>query len=415
MVVLILPGFTTRVEATSINMDDYPYRVYAYSNAQSGYLSGVGDYVVFISNTFFLTPSYDLYDYFVDLNNGQVINSESFNVNNQFYGVNYTTDAEVYCLTYINDSWQISYPLVAVNSSYRPMYYHCGDKSIFSNTMPSNFPDLELPEQLTIESVNKIVDDRINESINSTTITTTNAQQIQSSLAKDYESYESGDIDSATMQKSVDDAVDSLNNLTNNSGNTLADLIAINNGLTYADTVQDVIVTDEIIDTQTVSTNISSQITGKINEANVIYNNYTEGSITQSEAITQINQYITQLTQLITAETSTADVNAINAAVNTLSNTRDSINNYSELDKYVADEQVKADQEEIEMLNEMVSVMQVQTVENKMEDQQIAGKADTINNILNPVWENKYFTYLIGVSSVLIIACILLRVRYRML
>lgn len=283
-----------------------------------------------------------------------------------------------------------------------------------STNKPSGFPEIDF-SQISIEDVQN----KIDQALNSTTTLSTQANQIQTQATNAYVSYSNGSITLNQLQTTINNLANQLQNLNNSSSATLADKVAINNAITQTQLIQDAANKDQIIQEMeqdlTVSSSVSATITGKINQANQVFNNYSQGSTTQTEAVSQINQYITQLTQLITPQTPTADINAINSAINTINGIKDSVTTHSELSPDVSEEQVKSDQEEVEMLNELVSVMQDQTVENKMEDQEIAGKANTINNILDPVWENKFFTYLIGTCSVLIIACILLHVRYRML
>lgn len=204
---------------------------------------------------------------------------------------------------------------------------------------------INIQGSLTEADINNL----INESLNNTTQTTNQAQNAQASLATDYESYKNGNLSSQSLQVSVDNTVYTLNNLNNNTGNTLADLMAVNNGLTYAQTVQDKINADEIIATQTVTSTVQLNINGYINQANTAYNDFTAGNKTQSEAIEVIQQQIINLNNIITsgqAQTA-ADVAAVNAAINTVQNTSNSVHNYAELDKTISDKSQQSDTEEL--------------------------------------------------------------------
>lgn len=322
-------------------------------------------------------------------------------------------------LTYTGATWESHLPMWEPYSTSQGMYHFFEYTFIdtYSTSKPSGFPAVSLG--LTKSDVQSMIDTSINTSLNKTTSVSTSAKNIQSEATNAYVDYSNGTITLAQLQATIDDLASQLESLNNSSSATLADKIAVNNAITQTQLVQDAANKDAIIQEMeedlTVSSSVSSTITGKINEANQIFNQYSQGTKTQTEAVTQINQYITQLTQLITPQTPTADINAINSAINTINGIKDSVTTHSELSPDVSEEQVQSDQEEIEMLNEMMSVMQEQVVENKMEDQRVAGQAGDINSILEPIWNNKYMTYLVGVSGVLILACIVLHTKYRML
>lgn len=258
--------------------------------------------------------------------------------------------------------------------------------------------------------------------MNATTGVTTSAENIQNQVTNAYVNYSNGSITLTQLQSTIDSLASQLQALNNNSSATLADKIAINNAQLQVQIVQDAANNDEvsgqlkeIYNNQELTPSCKSRVNTYQNRINTIYNNFTSGSITQSEAITQVRNYITDCHYYIAQATSQADIDAYNAVINAATGSIESISNYKELDKSVSDNQVASDEEEIEFLNEMISVMQDQTVENKMEDQRIAGQAGDINSILEPIWNNKYMTYLVGVSGVLILACIVLHTKYRML
>lgn len=307
----------------------------------------------------------------------------------------------------------IVYDVSSLKANHIVYYFKGGSSSNSSatTTVAISKSTITIPEN-DIEGI-------INDVLNSTTSSSTTANQIQQNATNAYTDYTSGTISLSQLQATISDLQQQLETLNSQSSNTLADKVAITNATLQVQLVQDAANKDEIIDElQTdlkVSSNIQSQITGKINEANQTFQNYSQGSVTQTQAVTQINQYITYLTSQITPETPTADIEAINAAINTINGIKDSITNHSELDQNVSEEQVRSDEEEIEMLNEMISVMQDQDIENKLQDQEITGNASDINTILEPVWNNDYFKFLIGCAGVLIIACIVLHVRYRFL
>lgn len=260
------------------------------------------------------------------------------------------------------------------------------------------------------------INNLINESLNKTTQTSNQAQNAQASLSTDYEKYKNGNISSEALQVSVDNTVDILNTLNNKAGNTLADLIAVNNGLTYTQTVQDKINADEIIATQTVTSTVQLSINGYINQANTAYNDFTSGNKTQSEAIEVIQQQIINLNNIITsgqAETS-ADVASVNAAINTVQNTSNSVHNYAELDKTVSDKSQQSDNEELEYIGNLQS-----ETTSTLEDLSISSTLDSndtgeAKNIFTIVWENKAVKMFLPIAACFMIICIVLGAKYKL-
>lgn len=271
---------------------------------------------------------------------------------------------------------------------------------------------INIEGSLSEEDINNL----INDSLNNTTQTTNQAQNAQASLSTDYESYKNGNISSQALQVSVDNTVSTLNNLNDNSGNTLADLMAVNNGLTYAQTVQDKINADEIIATQTVTSTVQLNINGYINQANNAYNDFTSGNKTQSEAIEVIQQQIINLNNIITsgqAQTS-ADVAAVNAAINTVQNTSNSVHNYAELDKTVSDKSQQSDEEELNYITnlqeETTSSLEELSIYNSID----SSDSDEAKNIFSIVWENKAVQMFLPIAACFMIISIVLGAKYKL-
>ena len=285
------------------------------------------------------------------------------------------------------------------------------EKSVLGG-FSTNFNELNLPAGITEETILNIV----NESLNKTTQTTTQAQTAQGSLSADYQSYQNGSLSPQSLQVSVDNTVQTLNNIRDNQGNTLADLMAINNGLTYAQTVQDKINADEIIATQTVTSTVQLNINGYINQANNAYNDFTSGIKTQSETIEVIQQQIINLNNIITsgqAKTS-ADVAAVNAAINTVQNTSNSVHNYAELDKTVSDKSQQSDNEELNYITnlqeETTSSLEELSISNSIN----SSDSDEAKNIFSIVWENKAVQMFLPIAACFMIISIVLGAKYKL-
>lgn len=99
--------------------------------------------------------------------------------------------------------------------------------------------DINIPN-LTIDDVNEA----INNSLNATTNTTVTVNNIVNNTTNVYNQYKTGDITYTDLIYNINNNVNQLNELTQVSGNTLADLIAINNGLTYNQIIQDTALED---------------------------------------------------------------------------------------------------------------------------------------------------------------------------
>lgn len=99
--------------------------------------------------------------------------------------------------------------------------------------------DVNIPN-LTIDDVNEA----INNSLNATTNTTVTVNNIVNNTTNVYNQYKAGDITYTDLIYNINNNVNQLNELNNVSGNTLADLIAINNGLTYNQIIQDTALED---------------------------------------------------------------------------------------------------------------------------------------------------------------------------
>ena len=275
----------------------------------------------------------------------------------------------------------------------------------------TNFDELNLPAGITENTIIDIV----NESINKTTQTTTQANQIQGNLTSDYSSYQRGDISSETLQVSVNNSVDQLNNLNNSSSNTLADLMAINNGLTYAQTVQDKINADEIILTQSVTPTVQTNINGYINQANNAYNDFTSGNKTQSESIEIIQQQIINLNNMITSgqASTSADIAAVNAAINTVQNTSNSVHNYSEIDKTVSDKAQQSDQEEIEYLNSLETTQTIQDM-SPSQVMKTQSQSGNVQPLLSVVWDNELIKIILPLTAGFLVISVALGRKFKL-
>lgn len=232
-----------------------------------------------------------------------------------------------------------------------------------------------------------------------------------------YNQYQAGDITYTTVQQNISVYVDELAELNSVSGNTLADLMAINNSLTYAQTVQDVANKDEIIDTQTVTANVANTINGKINEANQAFQDYSSGEVNQTETVKILNQYITQVSQLITPESTAADIAAVNAAVNTIEGIKDSVGDHSDLQQDVAESVQKEDEEELQFLEELTgeTTATIDDLQSGVQQAISDSDAQKINDeIITPILDNVFLKRFLPIAALFMVVCVVLGIRYRL-
>lgn len=384
------------VNAGSVN--DFPYRKYIVNNGTY--------YALIISKKSISTCTVSNTTNIISLDNAITASGDS----NSYY-CTARTDNTAYVLLYDDlTGWSVHYPSMYKSSNgviQNNYLLYTTNKSESYDTAPAGFPDID------IKSFDSILDE-MDDILNATTSTTTEANKIQNNLAGSYKDYQNGNITSDQMQSNVTSARDQLNNLNSNANNTLADLIAINNGLTYADTVQDVINADNIIATQKPSANVTNTITGKTNEANKIQQQYTAGDIPQSDAVTVINQYVTQLTQLITPESTTADITAINTAISTINGIRDSIAHDSDLDQDISDSAQNSNKEEIDYLDDLTSETTASISDISADKQFNDTQKQSANNIIALVWDNEILKRLVPICAIFMVVCVTLGVKYRL-
>ena len=107
------------------------------------------------------------------------------------------------------------------------------------------------------------------------------------------------------MQQAIDEAIARLKTINESSGNTLADLMAINNALTYAQTVQ-----EELL--LTPSSSVTASVQTILQAVSNLVQQYQNGSVTQAQAMQELRGYAYQLAQLMQGELSISDVEVIN-------------------------------------------------------------------------------------------------------
>lgn len=407
LLVGLCPREFITVDATDINIEDFPYRTYGYNNGANA----TGIATVYISDTPInnSNASYTANNYWLDLNTGLLLNKSALPTSGGFYLV--LESAKVYCLTYINGEWEISYPYLVMSQLYQATGYSMGDNTIFTTTIPDGFPEVSVPDKITLEDISTIVDDRLNESLNSTTSITSSANSLQSDASNTYISYVNGDITAKDAKQTIDNISQELESLSNTSGATLADLIAINNAQNTTQIAQDAINSNELIATQKPSASVISLVNQKVTEANQTYQNYTNGTLTQSSAVTAYNSYITYLTNLIKPSSTSADIEHINNAIDTIKGIQNSTVNYSDLDYDVSESANASMESEMEFVDSLIAetTHSLEALTPDLSDDESTQALEWIGML----WENEFFKLVLPWCAIAMLVCLVLGVRYR--
>lgn len=392
---------STTVNASPISESEFPYQVWDSAEQK-----------LYISKSTFLYGyvDADYYDYMII--NGTKVWITPDNYTHYYLG---SYSSYTYILVYTAEAGWSAINANVFSDRYSNIYmvkWNTNDvkNNLYSNhnisgiTSLGNIPS-NLPQAENLEDI-----------LNATTNTTTTAQNLQSNLASSYNCYQSGTVSSDNLQKNINNTVSNLNSLNNNSGNTLADLMAINNGLTYAQTVQDKLNADEINQHLEITTAVKNAITGYINQSNTAYTEYTNGNKTQSETITTLQNQVIYLNQIITNGTAknSADIEAVNSAINTVQSIINNVSNYSDVDKELSSEYESGEQAEKEFLEDEIAETTSQ-IQDMSAEQQFSSQQKTESlNILGSIWDLEIFKRLIPICAVFMVVCVAIGVKYRL-
>lgn len=428
MTILLLVGLIPHVSTTvkAVEVSDFEYiKYYSYNGF---YYASLSDqpYTTYTTDTD--TPA----DTYIDNNMGlkfQATKTQTWVSIKTFNSNLEQIDWNAYIAVYYPTGWELMNPfMVGSNVLFFPTNYEVTDLT--------GFPTLEF------ESLDDAIADFENK-LNATTNSSVIASTVQNQVNSASEQYNYGLITIEEYEEIVDTGAERVNALNNLSTNTIADQIAINNAQNAIAIAKNQINSEaNRSELEEINTNLNEFYESWSNDHTISdivkqsglpttpqgFTNFVtqnvqnfreliaQNAMTENEVIWELIQLQTMVGALSTQDWLTsADRGYLDQVSKTIEQTITMFENEKDIDRTVSDKSQYSDVEEISLLNEMVSVMQDQTVENKLQDQQISGNAEAINNILNPVWGNKFFTYLIGTSGVLIIACILLHTRYRML
>lgn len=265
-------------------------------------------------------------------------------------------------------------------------------------------------EGLTEEKILEIV----NSSINATTNTYNEATSIYNTITNNYTLYKEGKLDKETLQATLTQVINQLNELNNNTGNTLADLMAINNALTYAQTIQQELLLKP-------STNVTTSVQTILQAVSNLVQQYQNRSVTQAQAMQELRGYAYQLAQLLNGDISISDVEVINTATNVVNNFIEIISNNSELKKEVSELSQQSDKDELDFIESIETEQSIEDLapskiylQGQTTTADNNGGGETITDLFQAVWNNALVKILIPIFAGFSIVAVVLGRKYKL-
>lgn len=401
-------------EIDSLNVSDKPFHIYDMLRA---YDESVSHCIATTSQTSFKDLKYniELQSFIGGTQNGkpvQIINSDSSNLKISFYELGYAgTSNQVRHKAYITGritggryDWEDKL------SSYT-VYTNCewtnAEKQLVKSY--SNNLDNIIGAGITEETIIKIV----NNSINATTNTYNEATSIYNTITNNYTLYKEGKLDKETLQATLTQAINQLNELNNNTGNTLADLMAINNALTYAQTIQQELLLKP-------STSVTTSVQTILQAVSNLVQQYQAGTVTQAQAMQELRGYAYQLAQLIQSDTTISDIEVINTGTNVVNNFIEIISNNSELNKDVSDKSQMSDKDELDFIESIETDKSVEDLApSKIYLQGQVSTTDsnggeTVQDLFNAVWNNSLVKILVPIFAGFSVIAVVLGRKYKL-
>ena len=248
------------------------------------------------------------------------------------------------------------------------------------------------------------IQDAINAALNATTSVTTQAVTINNNINNTYNTYQSGGITEAEFNAQMEEYRTQLEALSNDSGATLADKMAVNNALTNLD----ITINQQV---NNVSPELNTNLNSRRSSIGAIYRYYYEGRQDQSTAINNIKSQMDQAFALLQTYTSTADVNAINAFINQCNTYIEAIANYSDLDKEISESANASMESEMQFVDSLLA-------ETTQSLEQLTPQLDSVESTkalawIGMIWENEFFKQVLPWCAIAMLVCLVLGVRYR--
>lgn len=316
------------------------------------------------------------------------------------YGASYTVSKKAYITGKIYEG---NYQWIGTVSSYT-VYTNCAWSDAEKSMVKAYSNDLDniVGVGITEETIINIV----NDSINGTTGTTSEANQIQTIINNYYTQYQNGGITQEEMQQAIADAIAQLNNLNDSDSNTLADLMAINNALTYAQTVQEELLLRP-------STSVTQAVQTILQAVSELVQQYQNGTVEQAQAMQELRGYAYQLSQLMTGNLSVSDVEVINAGTNVVNNFIDIIANNSELDKEISEKAQQSNDEELEYLESLETTSSIQDLAPS-QSMKAQAQSSGMQNLLTVLWDNALIKIVLPLTAGFLVISVALGRKFKL-
>ena len=290
------------------------------------------------------------------------------------------------------------------------------------NTLPSGIPPFDS------------IDDAINEALNATTWVSGEANDMISNLQNQQNRYENGQLSKDQYEMLINVYNETFIDLSDNPSNTIADQIAVNNGLTAIQTAQDKLLSDEtikaitdILDAYNIQHTITQQDNGFTPEVlselcrQYLYeftSKYLEGIIPYETAVGGYFEMIQLFTPMLAnPELTEADKYVLSGVIDFANQQLDFINSAGDLDEEIADAMESSDSEEKEYLQSVINetTKNIGQLKSDVETVITDKDANEINqNIITPLLDNILIKNLLPIAALFMVICVTLGTRYRL-
>lgn len=269
----------------------------------------------------------------------------------------------------------------------------------FNTSLPPTMPEVTIGLG-DIEGI-------INDALNATTSVTTQALTINQNINNTYNTYQSGGITQAEFNAQMEQYRNQLESLNESTGATLADQMAVNNALTNLDITINQQVNNVSPKLMTLLETIRSNISS-------IFNQYSLGNSTQSNAIKQIKTHINDnLLKATNQYTSIADREAINGTIEYANSLINAIGSYSDLEQDISDAAESSDKAEKDYLDSLTSETTASIQELSPKDSFSDAEIGTAQEVLSIIWNNKLVKRLLVICGCFMVVCVVLGIRYK--
>ena len=286
------------------------------------------------------------------------------------------------------------------------------------NTLPSGIPSLDS------------VDDAINAALNSTTWVSAEANDMISNLQNQQDRYENGQLSKEQFETLINVYNETFLDLSDNPSNTIADQIAVNNGLTAIQTAQDKLISDQtiqaitnILDAYNIQHTITQQDNGFTPEVlsalctqylSEFSMKYLEGLIPYDIAVGGYIEMINVFTPMLANPDFTeADKYVLSGVIDFANQQLDFINSAGDMDKDIANSAESSNVVEKDYLDSLTDETTASIQDLSPKDSFSDAEMGTAQEVLSIIWDNKLVKRLLVICGCFMVVCVVLGIRYK--